>query len=179
MVPLEKKTCLQGQVSHLLISRKEQSICRPWRRISTASAVWVVLMHGCQETSTSKESVFQTGSVFFRSMFESRPLKRSKLRTRSFFNTSSTRISKFRSEPSPRARQFRACLGSQKESKDHSGPDSPLHTFPIRKRLRIRDEIRFSPIKLSYLPFIDRRFTLEIFELDHPICNDIGKTPVQ
>jgi len=55
----------------------------------------------------------------------------------------------------------------------------PLHAFPIRNRLRIGDEIRFSPLKLAYLPFIDRRFTIKIFERHHPIRSDIGKTAVE
>ena len=55
----------------------------------------------------------------------------------------------------------------------------PLHAFPIRNRLRIGDEIRFSPLKLAYLPFIDRRFSLEIFKRDRLIRGDAGETTVQ
>ncbi len=55
----------------------------------------------------------------------------------------------------------------------------PFYGFPIRHGTWIRDEIRFSPLKLSYLPFIERRIAFEIFERDHPIRSDIGKTPVQ
>ena len=54
-----------------------------------------------------------------------------------------------------------------------------LHAFPIRNGLWIRDEIRFSPLELSYLPFIERRFAFEFFERHDPIRSDIGKTTVQ
>jgi hypothetical protein len=55
----------------------------------------------------------------------------------------------------------------------------PLHRFPIRHGTRIRDEIRFSSLNLSYLPFIDRRFSLEIFKRDRLIRGDAGETTVQ
>ena len=54
-----------------------------------------------------------------------------------------------------------------------------LHAFPIRNGLWIRDEIRFTPLKLSYLPFIDRRFSVEVLDRGHPIRSDIRKTPIQ
>ena len=54
----------------------------------------------------------------------------------------------------------------------------PFDAFPISNRLWIRDEIRLSSLKLSYLPFIERRLAFEIFERDHPIRSDIGKTSV-